>query len=99
MKKSMLSVLALSSVVLLAGCNNAPAEEEVVLDETTGEEVEYVIDEQPEVEIVPAEEEVIVEEVLPEEAVVEEETPVEETPVEEAEVVAEEEPAQEVIAE
>ena len=44
MKKSMLSVLALSSVVLLAGCNNAPAEEEVVLDETTGEDVEYVID-------------------------------------------------------
>ncbi|MBR4567661.1 hypothetical protein IKO18_04525 [bacterium] len=93
MKKSMLSVLALSSVVLLAGCNNAPAEEEVVLDETTGEEVEYVIDEQPEVEIVPAEEEVIVEEVLPEE-----EAAVEADAVE-ADAVVEEEPAQEVIAE
>lgn len=89
----MLSVLALSSVVLLAGCNNAPAEEEVVLDETTGEEVEYVIDEQPEVEIVPAEEEVIVEEVLPEE-----EAAVEADAVE-ADAVVEEEPAQEVIAE
>ena len=89
----MLSVLALSSVVLLAGCNNAPAEEEVVLDETTGEDVEYVIDEQPEVEIVPAEEEVIVEEVLPEE-----EAAVEADAVE-ADAVVEEEPAQEVIAE
>ena len=93
MKKSMLSVLALSSVVLLAGCNNAPAEEEVVLDETTGEEIEYVVDEQPEVEIVPADEEVIVEEVLPEE---DEFTAVE--PVE-ANAVVEKEPAQEVIAE
>ena len=84
----MLSVLALSSVVLLAGCNNAPAEEEVVLDETTGEEIEYVVDEQPEVEIVPADEEVIVEDVLSgEEAVVE------------ADAAVEEEPAQEVIAE
>lgn len=89
----MLSVLALSSVVLLAGCNNAPAEEEVVLDETTGEEIEYVVDEQPEVEIVPAEEEVIVEEVLPEE-----EAAVEADAVE-ADAVVEEEPAQEVIAE
>lgn len=89
----MLSVLALSSVVLLAGCNNAPAEEEVVLDETTGEDVEYVIDEQPEVEIVPAEEEVVVEEVLPEE-----EAAVEADAVE-ADAVVEEEPAQEVIAE
>ena len=88
MKKSMLSVLALSSVVLLAGCNNAPAEEEVVLDETTGEEIEYVVDEQPEVEIVPANEEVIVEDVLSgEEAAVE------------ADAVVEEEPAQEVLAE
>ena len=84
----MLSVLALSSVVLLAGCNNAPAEEEVVLDETTGEEIEYAVDEQPEVEIVPANEEVIVEDVLSgEEAAVE------------ADAVVEEGPAQEVIAE
>jgi hypothetical protein len=93
MKKSMLSVLALSSVVLLAGCNNTPAEEEVVLDETTGEEIEYVVDEQPEVEIVPADEEVIVEEVLPEEDEFTAAEPVE------ANAVVEEEPAQEVIAE
>ena len=32
MKKSMLAVLALSSVVLFAGCNNTPAEEEVVVE-------------------------------------------------------------------
>lgn len=90
----MLSVLALSSVVLLAGCNNAPAEEEVVLDETTGEEIEYVVDEQPEVEIVPADEEVIVEDVLSGE-----EAAVEADAVVEADAAVEEEPAQEVIAE
>jgi len=94
MKKSMLSVLALSSVVLLAGCNNAPAEEEVVLDGTTGEEIEYVVDEQPEVEIVPADEEVIVEDVLSGE-----EAAVEADAVVEADAAVEEEPAQEVIAE
>ena len=88
MKKTMLSVLALSSVVLLAGCNNAPAEEEVIVEENTPEEI---VIEEPEIEIVPAEEEIVVEEeIVPEEEVLPEEVEAE---------VAEAEPVEEVIAE
>ena len=46
----MLAALALSSVVLLAGCNNAPAEEEI-LDENNEPEIEIVVDdEEPEID-------------------------------------------------
>lgn len=60
MKKSMLAALALSSVVLLAGCNNnAPVEEEVLVEENTPE-VEVVVDEEePEVEVISTEENVL----------------------------------------
>jgi type IV pilus biogenesis protein CpaD/CtpE len=60
MKKPMLAALALSSVVLLAGCNNnAPVEEEVLVEENTPE-VEIVVDEEePEVEVISTEENVL----------------------------------------
>lgn len=60
MKKPMLAALALSSVVLLAGCNNnAPVEEEVLVEENTPE-VEVVVDEEePEVEVISTEENVL----------------------------------------
>jgi uncharacterized lipoprotein NlpE involved in copper resistance len=60
MKKSMLAALALSSVVLLAGCNNnAPVEEEVLVEENTPE-VEIAVDEEePEVEVISTEENVL----------------------------------------
>jgi hypothetical protein len=56
----MLAALALSSVVLLAGCNNnAPVEEEVLVEENTPE-VEVVVDEEePEVEVISTEENVL----------------------------------------
>ena len=50
MKKPMLAALALSSVVLLAGCNSTPVENEVV--ENNEPEVEITVDEEPEVEVV-----------------------------------------------
>jgi type IV pilus biogenesis protein CpaD/CtpE len=60
MKKPMLAALALSSVVLLAGCNNnAPVEEEVLVDENTPE-IEIVADEEePEIEVISTEENVL----------------------------------------
>ena len=62
MKKPMLAVLALSSVVLLAGCNNTPVENEVV--ENNEPEVEITVDEEPEVEVVSIDEGVTEEVVL-----------------------------------
>jgi len=60
MKKPMLAALALSSVVLLAGCNNnAPVEEEVLVDENTPE-IEIAVDEEePEIEVISTEENVL----------------------------------------
>jgi hypothetical protein len=58
MKKPMLAALALSSVVLLAGCNKAPVEEEVVEENTP--EVEIVVNEEtPDVEVVTTEEDIL----------------------------------------
>ena len=62
MKKPMLAALALSSVVLLAGCNNTPVENEVV--ENNEPEIEIIVDEEPEVEVVVTDEETINEDVL-----------------------------------
>ena len=56
MKKSMLAALALSSVVLLAGCNNTPVEEEVVV-ENNEPEIEIIVDDEPEIEVVTTDEE------------------------------------------
>ena len=56
MKKSMLAALALSSVVLLAGCNNTPVEEEVVAEEIP--EIETIEPEEIEPEILPEIEEI-----------------------------------------
>ena len=63
MKKSMLAALALSSVVLLAGCNNTPVEQEVVVDNNVPE-IEIIADEEPEIEVVTTGNEVTEEDVL-----------------------------------
>ena len=84
----MLAALALSSVVLLAGCNNAPAEEEI-LDENNEPEIEIVVDdEEPEIVVIPADDEAVLEDAeevevsegtgVVEEAVVDEEEATEE---------------------
>ena len=62
MKKSMLAALALSSVVLLAGCNNTPVEQELVEDNEP--EIEIIVDEEPEIEVVSTDEDVTDEVVL-----------------------------------
>lgn len=88
MKKTMLSALALSSVILLAGCNNAPAEETIVEENTP--EIEYVeVNEEPEIEIIPAEEVYVEEEVIANEENAEDATT--------ADVIVEAEPVEEVI--
>lgn len=88
MKKTMLSALALSSVILLAGCNNTPAEETIVEENTP--EIEYVeVNEEPEIEIIPAEEVYVEEEVIANEENAEDATT--------ADVIVEAEPVEEVI--
>jgi len=62
MKKPMLAALALSSVVLLAGCNNTPVENEVV--DNNEPEIEIIVDEEPEIEVVTTGNEVTEEDVL-----------------------------------
>lgn len=75
MKKTMLSVLALSAVVLLAGCNNTPVEEETVV-ENNPEELEIIVDEnEPTIDVVPLEEDEISAEDL---EIIDEEVPAEE---------------------
>lgn len=59
----MLAALALSSVVLLAGCNNTPVEDEVVVDNNEPE-IEIIVDEEPEIEVVTTDNEVTEEDVL-----------------------------------
>jgi hypothetical protein len=57
MKKTVLSALALSSVILLAGCNNTPVEEENVVEDNQPEIEIIVDDEQPEIEIISVDDE------------------------------------------
>ena len=64
MKKTVLSALALSSVILLAGCNNAPVEDENVVEDNQPEIEIIVDDEQPEIEIVNVDEDANEEAVL-----------------------------------